>query len=56
MSFTSSLTLGSTGADVKALQEYLNAHGFMIATTGAGSPGAAGYFGSITRTYIQAHS
>jgi hypothetical protein len=77
--FTHALTLGSTGAEVKALQQYLNQHGFIIAATGAGSLGdettyfgkatrsalekfqkakgispAAGYFGQLTRTYINA--
>ena len=37
--FTRSLTVGSVGNDVKALQQFLNAHGFAIATTGAGSKG-----------------
>jgi hypothetical protein len=38
-SFNRNLTLGATGADVKALQAYLNAHGFVVAASGAGSPG-----------------
>jgi len=37
--FTRNLSLHSTGADVKALQQFLNANGFVIAKTGAGSPG-----------------
>ena len=77
--FTRSLTVGSTGADVLALQKYLNTHGFVIATSGTGSVGhetnyfgkathaaltkfqkakgispASGYFGSLTRTFINA--
>jgi hypothetical protein len=48
--FTRSLTLGSSGADVKALQEYLNTHGFTVATTGPGSAGnETTYFGRATR-------
>lgn len=48
--FTRDLTLGSTGADVKALQQYLNTHGFIIATTGPGSPGnESTYFGLLTQ-------
>ena len=38
--FTRTLTLGSTGPDVKALQAFLNAHGFLVAASGPGSPGA----------------
>jgi peptidoglycan hydrolase-like protein with peptidoglycan-binding domain len=47
--FTSSLSEGSTGSEVKALQEYLNTHGFVIAQTGSGSPGdESTYFGVLT--------
>ena len=38
-SFTRNLSLNQTGADVKALQQFLNTHGFTIATSGAGSLG-----------------
>ena len=37
--FTRNLTVGSTGEDVRALQQFLNARGFAVATVGAGSPG-----------------
>ena len=37
--FTRNLTVGSTGEDVKALQQFLNAQGFAVAATGAGSAG-----------------
>ena len=37
--FTRNLTLGSTGEDVKALQQFLNTQGFAVAATGAGSAG-----------------
>ena len=78
--FTRNLALGSTGEDVRALQKYLNSHGFPVASSGPGSPGnetlrfggatraaliqfqvangispASGYFGVITRTYINSH-
>lgn len=38
-SFTRTLTVGSNGADVKALQAYLNSHGYPVAATGPGSAG-----------------
>jgi hypothetical protein len=51
--FTRSLTLGSTGSDVKALQVFLNDHGFTISSTGAGSPGnETTYFGNATKTSL----
>ena len=37
--FTQNLTLGSKGADVKALQQWLNANGYKVAMSGAGSAG-----------------
>jgi len=37
--FTRSLTIGSTGEDVRALQRFLNDRNFIVAITGAGSPG-----------------
>lgn len=79
-SLSRNLQVGSTGADVKALQVYLNAHGYAVAASGAGSPGnettrfggatkaalirlqkaagispAVGYFGAITRAYVNSH-
>jgi peptidoglycan hydrolase-like protein with peptidoglycan-binding domain len=51
--FTRDLTLGSTGSDVKALQEYLNSHGFPVASSGIGSPGdETDYFGSLTQSAL----
>ena len=48
--FTRDLTIGSTGEDVRALQSMLNTLGFIVSTTGAGSPGAESvYFGEKTR-------
>jgi hypothetical protein len=38
-SFTRNLTVNSTGNDVLALQKYLNAQGFTLASSGPGSPG-----------------
>jgi peptidoglycan hydrolase-like protein with peptidoglycan-binding domain len=39
ISFMRDLATGSIGADVKALQTYLNAHGFTVASSGPGSSG-----------------
>jgi peptidoglycan hydrolase-like protein with peptidoglycan-binding domain len=40
---------GDTGADILALQQFLNTHGFIIATTGPGSPGQeSDFFGQKT--------
>lgn len=45
--FTRDLTLGSSGADVKALQQWLNANGYQVSASGAGSLGnETEYFGS----------
>ena len=78
--FTRDLQLNSTGADVRELQQFLNTHGFLVASTGPGSPenettyfGAktksalmnlqksagitplSGYFGPVTRAYVNNH-
>jgi chromosome segregation ATPase len=37
--FDRDLQMGIVGEDVKCLQQYLNANGFVITTTGGGSPG-----------------
>src|SRR3989304_6060573 len=51
--FTRSLTVRSTGADVKCLQQYLNSTAFKIAASGAGSPGGEiTYFGTLTRSAV----
>ncbi|MDE1975232.1 MAG: peptidoglycan-binding protein [Patescibacteria group bacterium] len=51
--FTRSLTLGSTGSDVQALQVFLNNHGFLVSSTGAGSPGhETTYFGPATSAAV----
>jgi hypothetical protein len=48
--FTRSLTVGSIGSDVQALQKYLNANGFIVALSGNGSIGhETTYFGILTR-------
>ncbi len=51
--FTRDLTLGSTGEDVRALQVWMNANGFLVATAGPGSKGnETTYFGGLTRTAL----
>ena len=51
--FTRNLTVGSSGEDVKDLQQYLNAAGFKIADSGPGSPGNETImFGSLTRAAL----
>jgi hypothetical protein len=51
--FTRDLTLGSTGSDVRTLQQFLNAHGYVLAQSGAGSPGnETTLFGGLTRAQV----
>ena len=51
--FTRNLTVGSTGDDVQVLQQYLNAQGYAVASSGAGSPGnESSYFGSLTKSAL----
>jgi len=57
---TRDLYPGSQGADVRSLQEHLNAKGFTLATSGAGSPGnETTYYGNLTaaavRRFQEAH-
>ena len=47
--FTRSLTVGSTGSDVTALQTWLIAHGYTIPA------GATGYFGAQTKAAVAAY-
>ena len=47
--FTRYLQRGSIGEEVKRLQEYLNTHGFVLVSSGPGSPGEeTDFFGSLT--------
>lgn len=51
--FKANLTVGSLGSEVKALQEFLNAHGYTLATSGAGSPGnETTRFGAATKAAL----
>ncbi len=48
--FTRNLTAGDVNAEVLLLQRYLNTHGFVIVTTGPGSPGQeTSTFGGLTK-------
>ncbi len=48
------LRRGMTGADVRALQIFLNSKGFMVAGTGVGSPGKeTNYFGLATEAAVK---
>ena len=51
--FTRDLTVRSNGADVKCLQEYLNASGYTVASSGPGSTGnETTYFGVLTERAV----
>ncbi len=51
--FSRNLMTGMFGRDVKLLQQYLNLHGFNVASAGRGSPGnETEYFGQATRAAV----
>lgn len=51
--FKANLTVGSLGSEVKALQEYLNSHGYAVATSGPGSSGnETTRFGAATKAAL----
>lgn len=51
--FKKNFSLGKTDPDIKELQKFLNAKGFVIAKTGPGSPGReTPYFGSATKAAL----
>lgn len=51
--FKSDLQLGTLGSEVKALQEFLNSHGYTIANSGAGSLGnETTKFGGLTKAAL----
>lgn len=50
---TRNLQTGSTGEDVRALQKFLNANGYRVSASGAGSPGnETTRFGAATRAAL----
>ena len=54
--FTSNLTIGSQGNEVRALQIFLNTHGYLIASSGPGSLGnETTTFGGLTRAAVIAY-
>ncbi len=51
--FSRDLKVGMTGSDVKALQQYLNAHNYPVAVSGVGSKGSeTNYFGNSTKAAL----
>lgn len=53
--YMGTLKMGSTGSQVMELQKALNAKGFVVSTSGAGSPGMEStYFGSKTKAAVMA--
>jgi len=51
--FKANLTIGSLGSEVKALQQFLNAHGYTVSTSGAGSSGnETTKFGGATKAAL----
>lgn len=51
--FNRTLQLGATGKDVKRLQQFLNGHGFVVASTGPGSSGnETAFFGPVTKAAL----
>ncbi|MFN3693097.1 MAG: peptidoglycan-binding domain-containing protein [Candidatus Paceibacteria bacterium] len=51
--FSRDLQMGVIGEDVRCLQQYLNANGYVISTTGAGAPGKeTGEYKSLTQAAV----
>ena len=53
--FTRNHSMGNSGGEVMWIQQFLNAHGAVVASTGAGSPGnETSYFGARTKAAVSA--
>ncbi|MDB5189523.1 MAG: parallel beta-helix repeat-containing protein [Parcubacteria group bacterium] len=53
MKFVRDLQLGANNSDVKALQAFLNSHGYAIVASGPGSKGSeTSFFGGLTQTAL----
>ena len=53
ISFLTNHKLGDRGEDIRMLQQFLNTHGFILATNGAGSPGnETTLFGALTKAAL----
>ncbi len=51
--FTANYKMGQSGSEVMQIQKFLNANGFTVATTGAGSAGnETSYFGAATKAAV----
>lgn len=51
--FKGNLTVGSLGSEVRELQQFLNAHGYTVSASGAGSPGnETTMFGAATKAAL----
>ena len=52
-SFTANLSMGANSSEVKMLQQFLNSHGAVVSTSGAGAPGSESmYFGAKTKAAV----
>jgi len=53
--FTRNHMLGQSGGEIMEIQKFLNSHGAVVASTGAGSPGnESSYFGAKTKAAVAA--
>jgi len=53
VTFTRNHTQGESGGEIMAIQKFLNTHGAVVATVGAGSPGnETSFFGPATRAAV----
>ncbi len=55
LTLTRSMTIGTRGEDVRQLQQFLNANGFIVSETGGGSPGnETTFFGRKSEAAVRA--